>query len=57
MPGNHGLRLDDDQGFGPALPQPAASCAALNGILAQVAEEFGDKFGSNLAYNGRVDVL
>src|SRR6266576_3190037 len=23
MPGNHGLRLDDDQGFGPALPQPA----------------------------------
>ena len=23
MPGNHGLRLDDDQGFGPALPEPA----------------------------------
>ena len=23
MPGNHGLRLTDDQGFGPALPQPA----------------------------------
>ena len=23
MPGNHGLRLDDDQGFGPAIPQPA----------------------------------
>lgn len=23
MPGNHGLRLDNDQGFGPALPQPA----------------------------------
>jgi hypothetical protein len=23
MPGNHGLRLDDDEGFGPALPQPA----------------------------------
>lgn len=23
MPGNHSLRLDDDQGFGPALPQPA----------------------------------
>lgn len=34
-----------------------ASCAALNGILAQVAEEFGEKFGSNLAYNGRVDVI
>ena len=23
MPGNHGLRLDEDQGFGPALPPPA----------------------------------
>lgn len=23
MPGNHGLRLHDDQGFAPALPQPA----------------------------------
>ena len=23
MPGNDGLRLDEDQGFGPALPQPA----------------------------------
>ena len=23
MPGNHGLRRDDYQGFGPALPQPA----------------------------------
>lgn len=23
MPGNHGLRLDDDQGGRPALPQPA----------------------------------
>ena len=23
MPGNHSLRRDDDQGFGPALPQPA----------------------------------
>src|SRR6516164_8877428 len=23
MPGNDGLRLDDDQGFGPAFPQPA----------------------------------
>ena len=22
MPGNHGLRLDEDQGFRPALPQP-----------------------------------
>ena len=23
MPGNHGLRLDDDQGFEPAFPKPA----------------------------------
>ena len=23
MPGNHGFRLDEDQGFGPALPEPA----------------------------------
>src|SRR5882762_1970950 len=29
MPGNHGLRLNDDQGFGPALPQPAEDIEAI----------------------------
>jgi len=57
MPGNDGLRLDDDQGFGPTLPQPAEDnpeqpIEAIQFVLGALPLEDGELLAKSDGFQG-----